>query len=122
MQDNFNRRSTNASTYLLQDPTSYTQKVDSVFGELSIPIVGDENAMSFINELTLSASARYDKYNDFGDTFNPKFAATLRPVEWIAIGGTGASPSRLRRRWTSLASWPRPWPRCPRHSCARRPA
>lgn len=87
MQDNFNRRSTNASTYLLQDPTSYTQKVDSVFGELSIPIVGDENAMSFINELTLSASARYDKYNDFGDTFNPKFAATLRPVEWIAIRG-----------------------------------
>ncbi|WP_165912341.1 TonB-dependent receptor [Novosphingobium sp. PhB165] len=87
MQDNFTRRTSNASTYALQDPTNYTQKVDSVFGELSIPIVSDDNAMSFLNELTLSASARYDKYNDFGDTFNPKFAATLRPVEWIAIRG-----------------------------------
>jgi iron complex outermembrane receptor protein len=87
MQDNFTRRTSNASTYAQQDPTTYVQKVDSVFGELSIPIVGDDNAMSFINELTLSASGRYDKYNDFGDTFNPKLAATLRPVEWIAIRG-----------------------------------
>ena len=87
MQDNFTRRTTNASTYALQNPATYIQKVDSVFGELSIPIVGDENAMSFINELTLSASGRYDKYSDFGDTFNPKLAATLRPVEWIAIRG-----------------------------------
>jgi iron complex outermembrane receptor protein len=87
MQDNFQRRTTNATTYVFQDPTSYTQKVDSVFGELQVPIVGSANEMSFLNELSLSASARYDKYSDFGDTFNPKFAATLRPVEWIAIRG-----------------------------------
>lgn len=85
MQDNFRRQTTNASTYVFQDPTSYTQKVDSVFGELQVPIIGYDNAMPFLNELTLSASGRYDKYNDFGDTFNPKFSATLRPVEWIAI-------------------------------------
>ncbi len=87
MQDNFTRRTTNASTYVLQNPTKYTQKVDSVFGELSIPVIGEDNALSFINELTFSASGRYDKYSDFGDTFNPKLAATLRPVEWIAIRG-----------------------------------
>ncbi|MGC4110287.1 MAG: TonB-dependent receptor [Nocardioides sp.] len=48
-------------------------------------------------ELSFSASGRYDKYNDFGDTFNPKFALTWKPVDWITItanyGKSFAAPS-----------------------------
>jgi iron complex outermembrane receptor protein len=87
MEDNFRRRTTNATTYLLQNPTTYSQKVDSVFGELQVPLVSSDNAASFLSALTLSASARYDKYNDFGDTFNPKMGVTAKPVDWITLRG-----------------------------------
>jgi iron complex outermembrane receptor protein len=87
MQDNFRLRSTNATTFAFGPLRTYAQKVDSAFGEVQIPLVSGQNASSFIHELTISGSARYDKYNDFGDTFNPKLGATYRPVEWIAIRG-----------------------------------
>ncbi|HEX7856295.1 MAG TPA: TonB-dependent receptor [Sphingobium sp.] len=66
---------------------SASRRVKSVFGELAIPIVGSENAFGGVESLTLSASARYDSYSDFGDTFNPKFGATYKPVSWITIRG-----------------------------------
>ena len=87
MQDNFRLRTTNATTFLLQAPRDYTQKVNSVFGEIQIPLFSRENEISGFNELTVSGSARYDKYNDFGSTFNPKVGVTWRPVHWIALRG-----------------------------------
>ena len=88
MQDNFKLQTTNATTYALQSPNSYTQKVDSVFGEVQVPLFGSDNATTLLHELTFDVSARYDRYSDFGHTFNPKFAATWRPVDWIAIKGS----------------------------------
>lgn len=67
---------------------NYTQDVKSVFGELQIPIVGADNAMPGIQSLSLSASARYDKYNDFGSTTNPKIGVTWEPVDWITLRGS----------------------------------
>jgi len=87
MHDNFMSQTTNSTSYALQTPNRYTQKVDSVFGELQIPLISGQNSSSFVNELTVSASARYDKYSDFGSTFNPKVGVTYRPVEWFAIRG-----------------------------------
>ena len=46
--------------------------VVSVFGEILIPIIGEGNALPFVQKLTLNGSARYDRYNDVGDTTNPK--------------------------------------------------
>jgi iron complex outermembrane receptor protein len=60
---------------------------ESAFGELSIPIVGANNALSGVHSLVFSASARYDRYSDFGSTTNPKFAFTYEPLSWIAIRG-----------------------------------
>lgn len=45
----------------------------SVFGELSIPIVGAHNSVRFARLIELSAALRYDDYSDFGATANPKF-------------------------------------------------
>ena len=89
MQTNFQQRLTNINTspYTLQTPANYTQKVNSVFGEVQVPLISHENAMTGFNELTISGSARYDDYNDVGHTFNPKIGVTYRPVEWIAIRG-----------------------------------
>jgi iron complex outermembrane receptor protein len=86
MQDNFRRRISSAAL-VLQPPADYTQKVDSLFGELQLPLVSKDNARPMLHELTVSASARYDKYNDFGDTFNPKVGVTYRPIPWVALRG-----------------------------------
>lgn len=84
--NNFKRRTTNAAL-VLTPAVDYRQTVKSLFGELVVPLASDENAGSMLHELTLSASGRYDKYNDFGDTFNPKIALTWMPTDWITFRG-----------------------------------
>ena len=59
------------------------RKVKSAFGEIIAPIFGGDGGPS----LTVSASGRFDDYNDVGGSFNPKFGATFKPVEWISIRG-----------------------------------
>jgi iron complex outermembrane receptor protein len=66
---------------------SYGQNVKAGFGELQIPIVGEGNRLPLISGLRLSASGRYDKYSDFGHTFDPKFAVNYQPVDWIDVRG-----------------------------------
>lgn len=63
------------------------RRVKSLFGELAVPVFGADNAVSGIHSLTLSASARYDKYSDEGGTFNPKLGVTYEPLSWIKIRG-----------------------------------
>lgn len=60
-----------------------SRNVASVFGEVVAPLIGGNGGPS----LTVSAAGRYDHYNDFGGTFNPKIGATFKPVEWISIRG-----------------------------------
>jgi len=67
--------------------TNVARNVVGLFGEVAIPVIGSANAMAGIEELTLSASGRYDHYSDFGGTFNPKLGATYKPVDWITIRG-----------------------------------
>ncbi len=59
------------------------RKIKSLFGEVIVPILGGESGPS----LNLSAAGRYDDYSDVGHTFNPRFGATFKPVEWISIRG-----------------------------------
>jgi iron complex outermembrane receptor protein len=67
--------------------TPYKRDVHSVFGELQVPVIGEGNRSAGLYSFTISASARYDHYSDFGDTFNPKIGATFKPAEWVAIRG-----------------------------------
>ncbi|MBB5687822.1 TonB-dependent receptor domain-containing protein [Sphingobium boeckii] len=64
-----------------------TRNVKSAFGELVVPIFGTDNATTLFRELTISAAGRYDKYSDFGDTFNPKFGVTWKPADSVRIRG-----------------------------------
>ncbi len=63
---------------------NYSRNVHSLFGEINAPLIArnDDGAM-----LTVSGSGRYDKYSDFGSTFNPKFGATFEPVKGFKIRG-----------------------------------
>jgi iron complex outermembrane receptor protein len=66
--------------------------IDSVFGELFVPLVGNDNAMPFVERLDLSAAVRYDKYSDVGGTTNPKVGVTWRPNgQFLVRGSWGTS-------------------------------
>jgi iron complex outermembrane receptor protein len=66
---------------------SLSRNVKATFAELSVPIVGADNRMTGMEQLTFSATGRYDDYSDFGDTFNPKFGLTYKPIESVSLRG-----------------------------------
>ncbi len=85
-----------------------SRDVTSVFGELVVPVFSDANAVTAIEELSLSASVRYDDYSDFGSVSNPKYGLTWRPVEWVALraawGESFVAPSLADNSATTVDS------------------
>jgi iron complex outermembrane recepter protein len=65
-----------------------SRSVKSVFGELVVPLFGADNATTLFQELSVSLSGRYDKYSDFGDTFNPKVGVSWKPFEMLKLRGS----------------------------------
>lgn len=68
-----------------RDATSFGRQVTSVFTELSVPLVGQSNEPRSVPRLELSLAGRYEKYSDFGDTFNPKIGLRWVPVDWAKL-------------------------------------
>lgn len=65
------------------------RKVKSAYGEVLIPLVSPEQD-AFVYRADLNLSGRYDDYSDFGDTFNPKVAATIELFQGLKIRGNWA--------------------------------
>lgn len=65
-----------------------SRSIAAVFGEVQVPIFGAGNRSAGLYSLNLSASGRYDHYNDFGGTFNPKFGLTYEPFEGLRLRGS----------------------------------
>ena len=51
---------------------SGSRNIKAGYGELLIPVFGEQNALPFIQGLELSLAGRYEDYSDFGDSFDPK--------------------------------------------------
>ncbi len=62
----------------------YSRNVHSVFGEVNLPLIGNGDGGSM---LTVAASGRYDRYSDFGKTFNPKVGVTFEPTKGFKLRG-----------------------------------
>ncbi|WP_304562944.1 TonB-dependent receptor domain-containing protein [Sphingomonas immobilis] len=56
-----------------------SRDVKAAYAEILIPV---------FKQLELSAAGRVDDYTGFGSTFNPKFTAKFRPVEWLMFRGS----------------------------------
>jgi iron complex outermembrane receptor protein len=56
----------------------FQRSVKAVYAELNVPLIGEGNALPFVQGLTIDASGRYDSYSDVGSTFNPKGG-----IDWI---------------------------------------
>lgn len=69
-------------------PEDLKRSVQSLYGELFVPIVGEGNAGPMAHSLALSLSGRYDHYSDFGSTTNPKVGITWEPVEGVNLRGS----------------------------------
>lgn len=64
--------------------TETSRNVKSVFGEVVVPLMDSDSG-----KVSVTASGRYDKYNDVGDTFNPKVGIDFSPTDDL----------RLRAQW-----------------------
>lgn len=89
LHETFDQRNGSALNSNLSSILKYSdaRTVKSVFGELSIPLFGEDNSTAGFHSLTLSAAGRYDHYSDFGGTFNPKLGVTWKPTSWWTLRG-----------------------------------
>ena len=55
--------------------------VTAFFGEVFVPIVGTQNAVPGIQRLEFSLSGRFEDYDDFGSTADPKIGVLWSPIE-----------------------------------------
>ena len=56
-----------------------TRKVSALYSELNVPV---------LKSLDLTAAVRYDKYDDFGSTTNPKFSFRFQPSKEVLVRGS----------------------------------
>jgi iron complex outermembrane receptor protein len=59
--------------------TSGSRKVYAAFVELNMPV---------LKNLEINLAGRYDKYSDFGDTFNPKIGIRYQPTPQLVLRGS----------------------------------
>ena len=62
-----------------------SRKVSAVYGELVVPLFSEANGITGLRSLSLSLAGRYEHYNDFGATTNPKVGLSWSPVTGITV-------------------------------------
>ena len=65
----------------------YDREVVAAFAEVLIPIIGDNNAFPGVQRFDISLAGRYDEYDDFGGTSNPKVAFTWDVFDGLSFRG-----------------------------------
>ncbi len=62
-----------------------TRNITAFYGELNMPV---------LKTLDLTASARYDRYSDFGNTTNPKLSFRYQPNSTVLVRGSASTGFR----------------------------
>ena len=62
--------------------------ISSAYAETVIPLAAPRNGWLGLHTLELNASARYEKYSDFGSTTKPKYGASWKPVQAVLVRGS----------------------------------
>lgn len=63
----------------------YDRHVTALFSQLALPVVGDPANPRATPRLELVASGRYERYSDFGRTFNPTIRLRWIPTESLKL-------------------------------------
>jgi iron complex outermembrane receptor protein len=89
-------------------PEDMDRTVQSIYGELFVPVVGASNARPLIDSLVLSVSGRFDDYSDFGSTTNPKIGVNWGVTQGLSLRGSYGTSFRapgLRQIGASVGSY-----------------
>ena len=70
------------------------RNINSIYGEILIPLVGKKNAMPGIRSLELDLADRHDNYSDFGGTTNPKIGINWAPDDSLLVKGSHGTSFR----------------------------
>src|SRR5690606_36366799 len=68
---------------LLYHPQHFGRYITGAFMELSAPLMDARHLTGAY--LELSVAARYERYSDFGDTFNPKLGIRWMPTDFVKL-------------------------------------
>ncbi len=63
------------------DPFNQARHVDSVFGELQVPLTGPKQSIVGLYNLSLDGAIRYERYSDAGATTVPKISIRYQPMD-----------------------------------------
>ncbi|HET7085869.1 MAG TPA: TonB-dependent receptor [Rhizomicrobium sp.] len=63
----------------------FSRDVQSAYLEANVPLIGREQGIPLMQELTMDVSARLDHYSDFGNTTNPKVAFDWRVYDDLKL-------------------------------------
>jgi iron complex outermembrane recepter protein len=63
----------------------FSRDVQSAYLEAIVPLIGREQGIPLMQELTMDVSGRLDHYNDFGNTTNPKIAFDWRVYDDLKL-------------------------------------
>lgn len=71
-----------------------TRETRYAFGELQVPLVGENQDIPLVQKLELNISSRYTDTDDFGNSFDPKVGLLWRMNNDIALRGTWSQAFR----------------------------
>lgn len=69
----------------LSSDSDGSRNVRSVFGEVSVPLFGEANAITGFRRLELSIAGRSEHYSDFGTATKPKVGLAWSPASWLLL-------------------------------------
>lgn len=64
------------------------RRVRALYGEVHVPLFGEDFTLPGFRRLDLSAAVRTERYSDFGATTNPKFGIAWEPLSGLTVRGT----------------------------------
>lgn len=70
---------------LIMSTPKRDRSIAAVFAEARIPLVGPDNERPGVRSLDLSLAGRFEEYDDFGSTTNPKIGLVWSPVENLGV-------------------------------------
>jgi iron complex outermembrane recepter protein len=72
---------------LIPVPTriQFGRKIAAAFAELSVPLIGNPADLHAPPRLELSLAGRYEQYDDFGRTYNPKIGLRWTPLASVKL-------------------------------------
>ncbi len=76
------------------DPTTLERTSQSLFAEVFVPVISEDQSIPGVRRLEVNAAARYTHYEDFSSDVSPRFGLLWSPLKSLNLRGTYAESFR----------------------------